>query len=111
MLTQPGDIVLDIFAGSNTTGQVAEVEARQWLAFELSRDYIATSAFRFLSLSGGSLLCVGAGLEACVSLLLDLLGRLAFGDRASSTDWRLSSSRTPSTSIVASSREPSNIWK
>lgn len=48
MLTQPGDIVLDIFAGSNTTGQVAEVEARRWLAFELSRDYLATSAFRFL---------------------------------------------------------------
>lgn len=49
MLTEPGDIVLDIFAGSNTTGQVAEAEDRQWLAFELSRDYVATSAFRFLS--------------------------------------------------------------
>lgn len=49
MLTEPGDIVLDIFAGSNTTGQVAEAEDRRWLAFELSRDYTATSAFRFLS--------------------------------------------------------------
>ena len=49
MLTQPGDLVLDIFAGSNTTGQVAEAEGRRWLAFELSRDYLAASAFRFLS--------------------------------------------------------------
>jgi DNA modification methylase len=49
MLTEPGDIVLDIFAGSNTTGQVAEAEGRRWLAFELSRDYAAASAFRFLT--------------------------------------------------------------
>ena len=48
MLTDPGDVVLDIFSGSNTTGQVAEVEGRKWLSFELSRDYVATSAFRFL---------------------------------------------------------------
>jgi len=48
MLTEPNDLVVDIFAGSNTTGQVAEVEARRWLAFEMSRDYVATSAFRFL---------------------------------------------------------------
>lgn len=49
MLTQPGDLVLDIFAGSNTTGQVAEAEGRRWLAFELSAEYLAASAFRFLS--------------------------------------------------------------
>lgn len=49
MLTEPGDLVLDIFAGSNTTGQVAQAEGRQWMAFELSRDYVATSAFRFLN--------------------------------------------------------------
>jgi len=48
MLTDPDDIVLDIFAGSNTTGQVAEAEGRQWLAFDLSREYLAASAFRFL---------------------------------------------------------------
>jgi len=33
-LTDPGDIVLDIFAGSNTTGFVAEHLHRRWLAFE-----------------------------------------------------------------------------
>ena len=49
LLTDPGDVVLDIFAGSNTTGQVAQAEQRNWLAFELSKDYVATSAFRFLS--------------------------------------------------------------
>lgn len=48
MLTDPDDLVLDIFAGSNTTGQVAESKNRRWLAFELSREYIASSAFRFL---------------------------------------------------------------
>lgn len=53
MLTDPGDLVVDIFAGSNTTGQVAEAEGRRWLGFELSRDYVATSAFRFLD-DGGS---------------------------------------------------------
>ena len=47
-LTDPGDTVLDIFAGSNTTGEVAEREGRRWLAFEERRDYVAASAFRFL---------------------------------------------------------------
>jgi DNA methylase len=47
-LTEPGDLVLDIFAGSNTTGQVAEAERRTWLAFEERLEYVAASAFRFL---------------------------------------------------------------
>ncbi|MGO6749541.1 site-specific DNA-methyltransferase [Rhizobium ruizarguesonis] len=47
-LTDPGDVVLDIFAGSNTTGQVAEAEGRRWLSFEERLDYLAASAFRFL---------------------------------------------------------------
>lgn len=47
-LTDPGDCVLDIFAGSNTTGQVAEAEGRTWLAFEERLDYLAASAFRFM---------------------------------------------------------------
>lgn len=49
MLTQSGDMVLDVFAGSNTTGQVAEAEGRHWLSFELSREYVSASAFRFLT--------------------------------------------------------------
>ena len=47
-LTDPGDTVLDIFAGSNTTGIVAESEGRHWLAFEERVDYVAASAFRFV---------------------------------------------------------------
>ena len=48
MLTEPNDLVVDIFGGSNTTGQVAEVEGRRWLTFELDPEYVAMSAFRFL---------------------------------------------------------------
>jgi site-specific DNA-methyltransferase (cytosine-N4-specific) len=48
MLTNPGDFVVDIFAGSNTTGFVAETEGRQWIAFENNLDYLAASVFRFL---------------------------------------------------------------
>ncbi len=40
--------MLDIFAGSNTTGEVAEAEGRQWLAFEELSNYVAASAFRFM---------------------------------------------------------------
>lgn len=48
MLTDPGDLVLDIFAGSNTTGQVAEAEGRRWMAFEAQPEYVAASVFRFM---------------------------------------------------------------
>ncbi len=48
LLTDENDTVLDIFAGSNTTGEVAENLGRKWLAFELEQSYLAASAFRFL---------------------------------------------------------------
>ncbi|MGD0252597.1 MAG: site-specific DNA-methyltransferase [Verrucomicrobiota bacterium] len=48
-LTEPGDLVVDIFAGSNTTGWVAELEGRKWLAFDERLDYLAASSFRFFS--------------------------------------------------------------
>ena len=47
-LTNPGDTVLDIFAGSNTTGSAAEKLGRRWMAFEKDRTYLAASAFRFI---------------------------------------------------------------
>jgi hypothetical protein len=47
-LTDPGDTVLDIFAGSNTTGRAAERLDRRWIAFEKDRAYLAASAFRFV---------------------------------------------------------------
>ncbi len=47
-LTGPQDLVVDIFAGSNTTGYAAEINNRRWLAFDNRLDYLAASAFRFL---------------------------------------------------------------
>jgi site-specific DNA-methyltransferase (cytosine-N4-specific) len=46
-LTEPSDLVLDIFAGSNTTGAAAEAAGRRWLAFESNAEYLASSLFRF----------------------------------------------------------------
>jgi DNA modification methylase len=47
-LTEPGDQVLDIFAGSNTTGAAAEEAGRNWVAFEQERSYLLASSFRFI---------------------------------------------------------------
>jgi DNA modification methylase len=49
LLTDPGDLVIDFFAGSNTTGSVAERLGRRWASCELSLAYVAASAFRFLA--------------------------------------------------------------
>lgn len=48
MLTDEGDVVLDIFGGSNTTGFAAEALKRKWLTFEMNPRYLASSALRFL---------------------------------------------------------------
>lgn len=47
-LTNPGDLVVDIFSGSNTTGAAAEALERHWLSIELDRDYAVLSAVRFM---------------------------------------------------------------
>lgn len=47
-LTQPGDLVVDIFAGSNTTGAAAERLGRRWLALECDRNYVIISVLRFM---------------------------------------------------------------
>jgi DNA modification methylase len=46
-LTEPGDIVIDPFAGSNTTGFVAERLDRRWLSVEINRHYAEASEVRF----------------------------------------------------------------
>lgn len=46
-LSNEGEVVLDPFAGSNTTGYVAEELGRKWLSFELSKDYLDGSILRF----------------------------------------------------------------
>lgn len=48
MTTDPGDLVVDFFGGSNTTGRAAEDLGRRWLSFELDREYAALSTVRFL---------------------------------------------------------------
>lgn len=47
-LTDPGDLVVDVFAGSNTTGEAAEALGRHWLAIEREQEYVVASAFRFM---------------------------------------------------------------
>lgn len=46
-LTDPGDLVLDPFAGSNMTGAVAEHHERRWIAFERDPGYVDGSIGRF----------------------------------------------------------------
>lgn len=46
-LTEPQDLVLDPFAGSNTTGAAAEEHGRQWLAIEAREEYVLGARGRF----------------------------------------------------------------
>lgn len=46
-LTQPKQVVLDPFAGSNVTGQVAEQLGRAWVSIEINPEYVAGSKLRF----------------------------------------------------------------
>ncbi len=46
-LTDPGDLVLDPFAGSNATGYCAEGSGRRWISIEAKPDYALHSMIRF----------------------------------------------------------------
>jgi len=46
-LTDQDDLVLDPFAGSNTTGFIAEVLGRRWLSIDYNKDYAEQSKIRF----------------------------------------------------------------
>ncbi len=46
-LTEEGDTIFDPFAGSNTTGYVAEILQRKWISCEINEDYIKNSMLRF----------------------------------------------------------------
>ncbi|MBH8567108.1 site-specific DNA-methyltransferase [Nostoc sp. CENA67] len=46
-LTDKDDIVLDPFAGSNTTGFVCETLQRRWISFEINENYLLGSRYRF----------------------------------------------------------------
>lgn len=47
MLTDPGDLVVDPFAGSCTTGEVCERLGRRWLCAEMSAQYLDGARGRF----------------------------------------------------------------
>jgi site-specific DNA-methyltransferase (cytosine-N4-specific) len=46
-LTDEGEIVLDPFGGSNTTGAAAEKLGRKWITIEADQGYVRGSAGRF----------------------------------------------------------------
>lgn len=46
-LTDRGDLILDPFSGSNTTGYCAESLKRKWVSFEVKADYIKQAIVRF----------------------------------------------------------------
>ena len=48
MLTEPGDLVVDPFAGSCVTGEVCERIDRRWLCIELMREYCEAALARFV---------------------------------------------------------------
>lgn len=47
MLTEPNDLVLDPFAGSLTTGAVAEKLDRRWIMGEAVEEYLKAGLYRF----------------------------------------------------------------
>jgi len=61
-LTEPGDLVLDPFAGTNSTGFVAEMQKRRWVGIEADQHYAQTSEERFRQYdqTGINPLCVGS---------------------------------------------------
>ena len=50
-LTEKDDLIVDPFAGSNTTGEVAELLERRWISIERDNDYAQDSRFRFANLT------------------------------------------------------------
>jgi DNA modification methylase len=46
-LSNPGDVIVDPFSGSNTTGAVAQELGRRWIAIEKEPRYVANSRLRF----------------------------------------------------------------
>ncbi len=55
LLTDPGDLVIDPFAGSNTTGAVAESLERRWIAIDQIEEYLKASTYRFSDTPQGKL--------------------------------------------------------
>lgn len=52
MLTDPGDFVVDPFAGSCVTGEVSERLKRHWVCIEISQEYLEGAIGRFTRVNG-----------------------------------------------------------
>ena len=48
-LTKSGDLVIDTFGGSNTTGFAAESLKRHWKTIDNNKEFISMSSFRFIN--------------------------------------------------------------
>jgi site-specific DNA-methyltransferase (cytosine-N4-specific) len=70
LLTDVDDLVVDPFAGSNVTGQAAELAGRRWASFELHRQYLEPSVARFDAYFNGEF----EWLDPDQSPLLDAIG-------------------------------------
>lgn len=53
LLTDEGDVVVDPFGGSNTTGMVAEGLNRRWISVDEVQEYLEASKFRFGDVKAG----------------------------------------------------------
>lgn len=87
-LTDHDDLVVDIFAGSNTTGRAAEQLGRKWLAMECVPDYVAGSALRFMvHLPENEVRAAFARIrDRSQAKPVDLSGPTTFFDRAEPSD-------------------------
>jgi len=47
-LTDKNDLVIDPFAGSNTTGEICESLERKWISIEIDKSYVVSSKFKFM---------------------------------------------------------------
>lgn len=52
MLTDPGDLVVDPFAGSCVTGEVCERLGRRWICYEIEEEYLRGAVGRFRQARG-----------------------------------------------------------
>lgn len=70
-LTDPGDLVVDIFAGSCTTGEAAEELDRRWIAIDINEEYIKGGALRFVGERGiGNIQEILRGIEVGNDVML-----------------------------------------
>lgn len=71
LASQPGDVILDPFAGSGTTGVVALARGRHFVGIELNPDYLDIAERRIARAAGQPVRSVDQGTAATVQLSID----------------------------------------